>query len=136
MLRVTRPVAALALVVSATMLTACGGDDNGGGDGGSATPSTATSGSGAALPTVKLEASDFKFSPNPLTFTKGKAVTISLHNSGNSIHNFQSLDFKLDRDVAAGKTVTFTFTPIAAGTFEYVCKYHTAQGMKGNIVIS
>ena len=104
----------------------------------SPTPTGATRGSRPTAPpgeTVRLAARNFTFSPREFRITNGRTATIVLTNNGNTLHNFRTLDLRVDQDVAPGKTVQFPLVGRAAGTFDFVCKYHTARNMRGYVTI-
>jgi plastocyanin len=91
-----------------------------------------SSGSGG----VTLEAVDNAFKPAQLTAQAGKKITLELKNDGAVLHNFSIDALGVSKDVEAGKKATVSFTPTAAGTLPFHCKYHQALGMTGTIVVS
>ncbi len=134
-------VAGLSLLVSA-----CGGD---------AKPTAAKSdapagGTGAAA----LAMQDIKYDKATLTGAKGKALTISLTNSGALEHDFtiDKIDAKATADGKEAKSdkaavhaavkpkgaAKLEITPNAAGTFEYYCTVagHKEAGMKGTLTVN
>ncbi len=134
-------VAGLSLLVSA-----CGGD---------AKPTAAKSdapagGAGAAA----LAMQDIKYDKATLTGAKGKALTISLTNSGALEHDFtiDKIDAKATADGKEAKSdkaavhaavkpkgaAKLEITPNAAGTFEYYCTVagHKEAGMKGTLTVN
>lgn len=69
----------------------------------------------------------FTYSPNPLTVAPG--ATVSAMNMHSQTHTVTAEGGAFDTgDIAAGATETFT-APVAPGTYEYGCAYHT--GMQG-----
>ena len=92
--------------------------------------------SGSASKAVTLEAYDNYFKPATLAAQAGKKVTLQFKNEGTAEHNFSIQELGVDKDLAAGKSATVTFTPQSAGTVAFTCKYHGAVGMKGSMTIS
>lgn len=92
-----------------------------------AAPTTGTS--------LNVEAGDFFFSPTcELSVRTGSTVTLTVHNSGQALHNVTFSDQGIDADVAPGQTVTVNVKVGAAGTYAYFCKYHRTSGMVGTLV--
>jgi plastocyanin len=124
------------------------GDD--GGDGGDAAPSTVVPCPGGTTPTqtVTVGASGDSFSPTTVTINVGDTVqwtwSASFH-SVTSVANtttctpdgtFCSPD---DTNCSAGTLsnsgTTYCQKFTAAGTFNYVCFQHCAEGMRGSVVV-
>ena len=85
---------------------------------------------GAAQPT-QVGAVDFKFDAKKVTIKKGGKVTWT---NIQGRHNVTSSKGGFDEDITgAGETFTHKFKK--AGTFNYVCSFHVAQGMKGKVVV-
>lgn len=116
---------ALLLVAVAALLAlaACGG-------GAAATP---------APQTINLKAEDIKFDAMNLTAKVGQPVTINFQNAGVLEHSFviDQFNVKLEH-VQPGQTATVTFTPTAAGTYDFYCSVpgHKDAGMKGTLTVS
>lgn len=132
---------ALVIASMALVLGACGGTSKGGGGTpdlprGDRTPTPGELGGSGNNNVVMLTARDFSFAPLSFNAVEGQVVNISLSNTGNAVHNFSNADFKVDQDVPTGQTATVSFTPTRTGEFTFVCKYHTAQGMKGTFRVS
>ena len=93
----------------------------------------------AAPQVVNLKAGDLMFDPMALTARIGQPVTINFQNAGALEHSFviDKLNVKLEH-VQAGQTATMTFTPAAAGTYEFYCNVagHKDAGMKGTLTVS
>jgi len=56
-----------------------------------------------------------------------------VHNSGRMLHNISVPAQKLDKDVAAGQTITVT-VKVAGKALPYFCKYHRTAGMVGSLL--
>ena len=131
--------AVVGLAVAAVLgLGACG-DDSGDGTGSlnpaDRSPTPGELQGSANTNVVTLAAADFAFKPSSFEASSGQAVNISFTNTGNSIHNFSSKDFDVDRDLPAGETATVSFTPTKAGEFEFFCKYHAGRKMTGRFTV-
>ena len=123
------------LVVLALTLSACGG---------SAKPST----------DLKVEFSDFAFTPDSWVIPAGQEITLTATNAGAVVHEFVIMklgttvgdDFgDEDEDniyweveAEAGQTVTVTFTaPTDPGEYQIVCgtEGHFVAGMVGSLTV-
>jgi uncharacterized cupredoxin-like copper-binding protein len=80
-----------------------------------------------------------KYGPNTFRAKAGQAVTVELKNAGTTVHNFYSPPLGVSAPVKAngGQTVTATFTPPAAGTYEFWCNEpgHAEAGMVGQVIV-
>ena len=94
---------------------------------------------------VKVLATDLKFNPPTLQAKVRPPIKIVLDNKGMIEHDIAFPTIKADKPAAdlkavakAGQVVTLEFTPIAKGTFEYVCTIpgHKEAGMKGTINVT
>ena len=105
-------------------LSACGG--------GAQTP--------AAGNDLTIKALDtFKFEPASSSANVGETVTVTLDNEGVLEHNFAVTEFNVSLGpVAGGQTASSSFTPTAAGTYEYFCDVpgHREAGMVGTLTVN
>jgi plastocyanin len=132
------------LVVGVLALAAAGCGD-GEGDGASASATTAapettaasetTAGGGGGENELKLTAQGFKWDQTGLQMTAGTEVKVEVANQDSAEHNFTFEQAGADQDVEAGEDATVTFTAPAAGSYEFLCKYHPAQ-MKGTVTVT
>ncbi|HXF72435.1 MAG TPA: cupredoxin domain-containing protein [Actinomycetota bacterium] len=132
----------LALAVGAV---ACGGGTSGGGStgggGGSGEMIRLSDGQEAANhgtgrvsgTTAEVELGDFYFAPTILEGPAGAEVTLTLRNAGQALHNFEIPDQDVDVDVQPGQEATVTVTFPSSGAVTFECKYHVAQGMRGEL---
>ncbi|MEP7215463.1 MAG: cupredoxin domain-containing protein, partial [Anaerolineaceae bacterium] len=111
-------------------------------------PSTATAATGTATGsagTFTQLMSDNVFGTKTFTLSIGQPVTFNLVNNGKVVHNMRIADAKGSYDssqsavsvpelVPAGKTGTLTWTPTAAGTYDFRCDVHPDQ-MTGTITV-
>ena len=119
----------LVALVAALALAACGGGGGGGGNG-----------EGQEGQTVTVQGLDtFRFSPETLTANVGQTLNVTLDNEGVLEHNFviQELSVSLG-PIAGGQSATGSFTPSAAGTYEYFCDVpgHREAGMVGTLTVN
>ena len=110
---------------------------------------------------VRIELSEYAFSPTQVTLKAGRAVTLKVVNTGRSVHmlaspylSSQDLEIEgADMEVDApngvkyvklqpGKSVEIKFTPAKTGTFDFSCdvktggRTHRDRGMKGQFVVN
>lgn len=116
---------AVLLLVVAVTFGACGGDDSEG-----TTATTAAAGGGAG---TALSAEDFKFTPKDLSISAGDSIEVT--NNGSTEHNFSIDSEGIDVDAAEGASATVDVSGLAAGTYDYFCKYHSGQGMTGTLEV-
>jgi len=121
------------LLLSAVVLTACGGAARGAAQapaGGSATGGSQS---------VTLKSTDqMRFDPATLTVRANTPVNITLDNSGSAlIHDFviDSPAIKLEAQPHARASGTGTFSP---GTYQFYCSQpgHKEAGMVGTLIVS
>jgi plastocyanin len=84
--------------------------------------------SGLRATTVKAD--NFDFTPKSLSIGQGEKVTWK-NKEGRHTVTFKQGNF--DKVIKGDDTVSRTFKK--TGTFKYVCTFHTAQGMKGKVVV-
>jgi uncharacterized cupredoxin-like copper-binding protein len=95
-----------------------------------------------AVTEVKVVATDLKFTPPTIQAKVGQPIKIVLENKGAIEHDIAFPTIKADKPSASLKalakpsqTATLEFTPLADGSYEYVCTIpgHKEAGMKGVI---
>jgi plastocyanin len=114
----------MAIVAIALTALACGGDDEAGVDG---------NGTASSPQLVEVTAKDFSFVPPKLRGTVGAPIEIALKNTGQVSHTFTIDEFNVDTEVAAGAKATVTVLATEPGEFNYYCRFHEGQGMRGAI---
>jgi len=110
---------------------------------------------------ITLTIDDFKFNPASITVQAGQIVVLTIKNKSSLEHDFaiqkiavkdvvmQDDGMKMDHDMTgmdydlhlatmAGETRLITFTPVNAGTYEFLCtiKGHKAAGMSGTLIVT
>jgi len=119
----------LAVLATVALLGAACGGDSGGDAGTTTTPPDGGNGVGEAQ---ALTALDDEFNPADVTVDSGG--TIDFRNEGENVHNFSITEEDISQDVAAGQSTT-VIIDLEAGTYEFVCVYHEAAGMTGNLTV-
>ena len=128
--------------VLALAAAGCGGGDD---DGGSASATTAapettgapatTAAGGGGENELKLTASGTAWNTTSLEMAAGAQVSIEVDNQDSIEHNFTFEAAQADVDLPANEDATVTFTAPAAGTYDFLCKFHPSA-MKGTITVT
>lgn len=84
---------------------------------------------------LSIEASDFFFSPTCVTRVKSGFVTLTVHNSGQVLHNVSIPQLHIDQDVASGQAIT-VHVKMGSIPLVFFCKYHRSSGMLGVLLPS
>jgi plastocyanin len=79
---------------------------------------------------VTISAVDNAFRPSSVTVAPGTRVT--WHNAGKAPHDVTGSGFA-SGNLDPGKS--YAWTAAKAGTYAYICRYHSGLGMKGTIVV-
>jgi plastocyanin len=87
----------------------------------------------ASGPTVSVEAGDSFFGPTCTSGVAAGTVTLTVHNSGQALHNVSIADQGIDEDVEAGETITVQVT-VGSSPVQFECKYHRTSGMVGALL--
>ena len=138
-----RSTAVAAALTAALALVACTEADNGnntlaGRDQPSSSAPGAPQSTGAAEPAggpVDLEAKDSEFVPKEIAAKAGD-VTIVMKNTGKMPHTFTNTDLKADVNADGGKTAEIKLTGLKPGKYHFICKYHEALGMVGDLTVT
>ena len=114
-------ITALVTVFGLT-LAACGG-------GGGSTPEPLA---------VTINGEDIKFDVTAIEAKVGQTVNVTYNNKGVLDHTFLIDGLVTEQKVAPGQTITFSFTPKSAGTFEFYCNVagHREAGMIGALTVT
>lgn len=74
--------------------------------------------------TLTLTLKNHKFDPLEPVVPAGKRVKVTATNMDDSPAEIESGDFKLEKVIPPGKTVTVTIGPLKPGTYELYDEYH------------
>jgi uncharacterized cupredoxin-like copper-binding protein len=110
---------------------------------------------------VRIELSEYAFSPAQVTLKAGRAVTLKVVNTGRATHmlastylgsqdlEIEGADMEVDAPngvkyvkLQPGKSAEIKFTPARKGTFDLSCdvktggRTHRDRGMKGQLVVN
>lgn len=137
-MKLPRPVLLLfALMLAATTLTGCGGDDDADnadtGTRNGAQEEPADAGDDAVGEAIEVSAVDNSFSPSSLTLEAGAEVTIEVTNDGSNPHTLaiDGLDASTGT-LNSGDSGSVTFT-VPDGGATYFCEVHGLETMSGSI---
>ena len=119
-----------------------GGDDEGGGSASGTTAAPAptsapetTAAGGGGDNELKLTASGTAWDTTSFDLTSGSSYTLEVANQDSFEHNFTFAEGNANQDIEGGEDATVTFTAPAAGSYQFLCKYHPAA-MKGTITVT
>jgi len=133
--RMTPVVAIMALML---VISACGDD----------TTETTANPNNQQL---TASARSFAYTPADWTVSAGKDVTLTLTNTSDTEHEWVIMKTPIEAEAdfteeavfweveaGAGETVTASFTPPAAGTYQIICglEGHFTAGMKGQLTVT
>ena len=117
-----------------------GGDDGGGASATTAAPETTaapatTAGGGGGEDELQLTASGTAWDKTSLDMTSGAEVRVEVTNQDTIEHNFTFAEANADQDVEGGEDATVTLTAPAAGSYEFLCKFHPSA-MRGTVTVT
>lgn len=83
-----------------------------------------------------IEETDNEFSPTCLIVLGGQGLEIL--NRGETLHNFSIEGTSVDLDTRPGEATRTEALGgvVEPGTHKFICKYHAAQGMRGEITLT
>ena len=101
----------------------------------------ACGGSGGSTPeplAVTINGEDIKFDVTAIEAKVGQTINVTYNNKGVLDHTFLIDGLVTEQKVAPGQTITFSFTPKSAGTFEFYCNVagHREAGMIGALTVT
>jgi plastocyanin len=120
--RLLTPIFAATMLLSAY---ACGSEEEGGGD----------AGDEVASQTVEVTIEDFAFKPGSLLVEDGQPLELTLKNTGQAPHTFTIDELNVDIELQPGAEDTVLVETSDSGDFEYYCRFHKAQNMKGALTV-
>jgi plastocyanin len=116
--------------------TGSGGSGGGGGYGSGYGGGTATGSSGsgdAGSSVLTLTQVNYQFSPAKITVKQGDTITVSDTNP-RTPHTFtvSGTDIDVANEPMGSQDVTIDLEP---GTYDFLCRFHEAQGMTGTLTV-
>lgn len=84
---------------------------------------------------IQLEAKDNEFVPLEITAKAGD-ITIVMENTGKAPHTFTQKDLDVDVNADAGKTATIQLKDVKPGKYHFICIYHEALKMVGDLTVT
>jgi plastocyanin len=84
---------------------------------------------------IKLEAKDSEFAPKEIT-AKAGTITILMDNTGQAPHTFTNKDLGVDVNANAGEKAQIKIENAKPGKYTFVCIYHEAAGMVGELTVT
>ena len=137
---------AVAMLLTGSLLSACGDDDSDttsgpspAGDAPVSLPgSVADHGSGdvSDAGALELELDDQYFAPTFVNAPAGATVEVTLTNEGDLPHTFTIDGAGVDEQLDGGESATVDVTMPASGSLRFYCRLHVAAGMQGAFVVS
>jgi predicted lipoprotein with Yx(FWY)xxD motif/uncharacterized cupredoxin-like copper-binding protein len=127
--------ALFALALATAAVAACGGGDTEGKQLtlGSLTVSDHGTKDVSGASSQELEVDDFYFEPSFLKGTPGETIQLTLTNDSNTLHNF-TVAGQVNQDIPAKAKSKVQVTFPQSGALLFLCKYHTGQGMNGELL--
>ncbi len=124
-------IASLFVVVSLLLVAGCGATSSGH----DAHDSQTSSGSGGRE--IRIDATDFFFSPKEIHIKEGESVTLVLSNKGALEHDLQFDPSNLNLHTNVGGTARSAFTAPQKGRYDMFCSIagHKEQGMVLKLVV-
>ncbi|MBI3241665.1 MAG: cupredoxin domain-containing protein [Chloroflexi bacterium] len=101
----------------------------------------AACGGGTSAPeplNITIHARDIAFDVTAIDAKVNQTVNVTYINDGALEHTFLIDNMVAEQKVAVGQTITFSFTPSAAGTFQYYCNVpgHKEALMVGTLTVA
>lgn len=128
--------------VLALAVAGCGGGDDDGGTAGATTAAPETTGvpattaaGGGGEDELQLAASGTAWDTTSFDLTSGTNYSLEVNNQDSVQHNFTFEAAQADVDIPANEDAMVTFTAPAAGTYDFLCKFHPSA-MKGTITVT
>jgi plastocyanin len=82
---------------------------------------------------VRIEMREFFFHPTIVTAPPGSALTVTLVNAGENVHNFEIASEGIDLTLAEGDRETVEVRVPASGGLTFACKFHLPRAMRGEV---
>jgi plastocyanin len=83
----------------------------------------------------RIDAENFAFAPTFVRGTPGQALHLVVENrTTDTLHNFTATALTINRDIPPNQAVEIDVTFPEAGALLFLCKFHTSQGMNGQLL--
>jgi plastocyanin len=79
---------------------------------------------------IHLDGADFYFEPTCVQVERG-ALTVTVENVGQALHNLSVPSLGIDRDVEVGRSIRVSVRFNGSQPVPFFCKYHVGAGMQG-----
>lgn len=84
---------------------------------------------------IELEADNYYFSPTFVRGKPGQKLTLTIKNESGTTHNFSATAAGVATDIPAHGSVEIAVTLPPSGVLAFFCKYHSGQGMNGELLV-
>jgi plastocyanin len=82
---------------------------------------------------IEVDGANASFDPTCITAVPPGIVTLTVRNTGQSVHNVEITSQHIDSDIAPGHAVTVRVR-VGNEPVVFVCKYHRSLGMVGVLI--
>ncbi|MDR4890184.1 cupredoxin domain-containing protein [Fredinandcohnia sp. QZ13] len=83
----------------------------------------------------EVEINDDYFNPKAITLPQGKPFVLVLKNNGVKEHTFTVEKLGIDYELKPKQIKIVTVGPKTPGTYELICRYHSKEGMTGQVIV-
>ncbi len=83
---------------------------------------------------LELEADSYYFQPTFLQGTPGQVLKLAIENESTAQHSFTITSIQVDKDIPPRGKVEVTVMFPQSGVLHFFCRYHTTQGMNGELL--
>ena len=80
---------------------------------------------------LEMELDNFYFEPTYIKSPGGAAATLKLHNEGDAPHTFTADELGVDEELQPGDEKTIEVEIGTETRYEFYCRFHRDQGMRG-----
>ena len=84
---------------------------------------------------IDLEAKDNEFVPLEIT-AKAGTIIINMRNTGVAPHTFTQAELNVDVNADGGKNAEIKLEGVKPGKYHFICKYHEALKMVGDLTVT
>jgi YVTN family beta-propeller protein len=84
---------------------------------------------------LNVEVDDYYFEPTFLRGKPGQKITLEIDNNSSALHNISVPQQKVDKDILPKGKVKVEVTFPQSGALRFFCKFHTALGMNGGLLV-